>query len=131
LVGEREGARPVGAELAAAEDEARHEPQHVDPPRTDERLVEVVQVEGDLRRLLLLRALFGLLVLFGLRALSVAARELGEHVALERAEVLEVLVAADPTLAARSLHELGARLQYLVVKRRRAAQKRERRRLHP
>ena len=38
---------PVGTELTAAQDEARHQTKHVVTPRADDGLVEIVDVEHD------------------------------------------------------------------------------------
>ena len=81
-----ECALAVGTHLAAAQDEARREAQHVPAPGTDERVVEIVQVEDH-------------------RLGRVAAQRLAdaERARPVRAEVLDVRVADEPPAAGRSI----------------------------
>ena len=78
----------VRTELAPAEDETRQKAQNVVSPRSDRRLVEVVDVEDDRR-----------------------AFVRSEHRATRRGaidpEVLEVRIAAQPALAGRTFAQCG------------------------
>src|ERR1019366_2105812 len=112
-VAELERPTPVDAHLAAAENEARQEAQHVEPPGADEGIVEVVQIEDD-------------------TFLGVALARLGH---LERpgsigAEVLEMNVAREPPFARGAFAERGESPEDLVEERRRAPEERERRHDH-
>jgi hypothetical protein len=111
--GEIEGRTAVGAQLASGEDEADREPQDVEAPGPDEGVVEVVEVEHDgvaPGRMLFTR---------------------GESPRPEGAEVLEVAVADQPALAARSFREHRVALEDFVEQRRRTSQQGEGRGAHP
>src|SRR5262249_31214852 len=92
--------RRLGAEATASsgQEHARRQAKHVESPRTDRRVVEVVQIEDDL--------------------VAVGAVS---------PDVLEVRVADEPTFAVGTGREIRARGQDLVEERRAAAQERVRR----
>jgi hypothetical protein len=102
-VGQYEGALAVRADLAAPEDEARDETDDVVSPRTNEGVVEVVEVEEDA---LVMRP---------------RARRDRERAGAVGAEVLEVSISDEPPLAARTVREGRVAIEELVVKRRRAS----------
>ena len=107
-----EHAPSVRAELASSEDQAGRESRHVEAPRTDHGVVEVIQIERDVIALSL-------------------ARTVDERARSICTEVLEVQIAREPTLPARPLGERRMRRQEIVEERCRAAKKRQRRRGHP
>src|SRR5208283_5444737 len=108
-----ERARAIGADLATTEDEARHEAQDVEPPRADESVVEIVEVEDD----------FFLLARLDRLAERQRAGAVGP-------EVFEVGVSDEPPFPGRPLRQRRVTLEQLVEERRRTPQERERRRDH-
>ena len=104
----------VGAHLATSQDEARGEANDVEVPGTDERVVEVVEVEDD--------------AFLGARLLRLGGRQRTGPV---RAEVLEVRVADEPPFARGPVSQRGVAVEDLVEERSRPAQHREGRSAHP
>ncbi len=107
--------RATNAELAAAEEEADHEAEDVEAPRSDDGVVEVVHLEFDQRHAV--RALCGVVVV-------------GDRAGAEGAEVFEVEIAGDPTDPRRAGGEVGRLAEDFVKHRGGAAEERERRRAH-